>query len=160
MKTISNYITEKFKINSKNIKPQYNYHPKNLSELQKLCRDLIKERGGNANLNDIDTSNIKYMLRVFMGQPLGPDFDVSQWDVSNVESMSAMFKNCGQFNCDLSNWDVSNVKKMRSMFEDCEEFQGIGLDKWNVRDDCDTRWMFNGCTQIDNYPKWYKNETN
>ena len=49
-------------------------------------------------------------------------FDVSKWDVSNVENMIWLFFKCKKFDCDLSNWDVSNVNKTSYMFYDCESF--------------------------------------
>ena len=33
--------------------------------------------------------------------------DLSKWDVSNVENMLDMFRDCIKFNCDLSKWNVS-----------------------------------------------------
>jgi len=41
--------------------------------------------------------------------------DISEWDVSNVESMYSMFAN-SKFNGDISRWNVSKVKDMRYMF--------------------------------------------
>ena len=58
-------IYERLHIN-KDIKSNiYNYHPKTNGELQELVYKLIKERGNDANLNDIDTSEIKDMYHIF-----------------------------------------------------------------------------------------------
>ena len=38
------------------------------------------------------------------------------WDVSNAD-MEDMFYSTGNFNYDLSDWDVSNVTNMEKMFE-------------------------------------------
>ena len=54
--------------------------------------------------------------------------DISNWDVSNVESMGYMFSG-SNFNQDISNWDVSNVKSMGWMFENSPFNQDI--DMWN-----------------------------
>ena len=35
--------------------------------------------------------------------------DLSEWNVSNVHHMKAMFFYCPAFDSDLSKWDVSNV---------------------------------------------------
>ena len=42
--------------------------------------------------------------------------DISEWDVSKVRSMQAMF-NGSVFNGDVSKWDVSNVENMTDMFK-------------------------------------------
>ena len=108
MKNINNYISEK--LNIKNIKVrQYTYHPKTKGELQLILRERLS-KDNNANLNDIDVSDITDMSNLF--EKLNPhNIDISEWDVSNVTNMINMFYNCQNFNCDLSEWNVSNVKK-------------------------------------------------
>ena len=45
--------------------------------------------------------------------------DVSNWNVSNVTNMHAMFFRCESFNQDISNWDVSNVVDSDNMLYNC-----------------------------------------
>ena len=94
----------------------YNYHPKTRDELEELINKLIKERGNEANLNDIDTSAITDMTGIFYNDDFNGD--ISGWDVSNVKNMSCAFES-SRFNGDISNWNVSNVKDMLYMFEHC-----------------------------------------
>ena len=56
MKQINKYIQERLHIN-KDIDShiEYNYHPKTRDVLIKIVDRLIKERGNNEDLNDIDT---------------------------------------------------------------------------------------------------------
>ena len=116
MKNIKDIISEKLIIN-KNIKiNNYKYHPKDRDELEKLVKKLIEERGNEADLNDIDTSDIEDMSKIFYASKF--DGDISKWNVSNVKSMYKMFtrsKFTGK-NGDISNWDVSNVEKNFAMF--------------------------------------------
>ena len=42
--------------------------------------------------------------------------DISNWDMSKVVNMSAMFEGAYKFNQEIGNWDVSSVKDMSSMF--------------------------------------------
>ena len=44
------------------------------------------------------------------------NFNVSEWDVSNVENMSMMFA-YSKFDGDISGWNVSNCRKMNLMFD-------------------------------------------
>ena len=107
-------IVERLHIN-KDIK-NYNYHPKTIGDLIKIVDQLIKERGNDANLNDIDTSEITDMDGIFEGSNFNGD--ISEWDVSNVKDMMCMFY-ASEFtaeNGDIYEWDVSNVKNMFSMF--------------------------------------------
>ena len=90
MKQINKYIVERLHIN-KDIGNHYNYHPKDKDELEELIDKLIEERGYNANLNDIDTSEITDMTALFYYSSFNGD--ISNWDVSNVKvkDMSLMF---------------------------------------------------------------------
>ena len=115
MKRISYYILERLHINKDTGNHNhYNYHPKTGDELKELIDKLIKERGNDANLNDIDTSKITDMNYMFADSKFNGD--ISNWDVSNVENMNYMFGN-SKFNGDISNWNVSNVYDMRHMFD-------------------------------------------
>ena len=115
MKQINKYIVERLHIN-KDTGNNHNYHPKTRDELKELVDKLIKERGDEADLNDIDTSKITDMSKLFYVSSFNGD--ISNWNVSNVENMNGMFmesKFTGE-NGDISNWDVSNVANMNSMF--------------------------------------------
>jgi hypothetical protein len=65
----------------------YKYYPKTKQELRTLIEQLLKERGKDAFLNDIDVSNITDMSYLFKG--LDPhNIDIRYWDMSKVEDMS------------------------------------------------------------------------
>ena len=158
MKTINNYINEKLKI-GKNAKSQYNYFPKDRTELRKILEERLKE-DKNANLNDIDVSEITDMGLDNNNESLFEDLDphnidVSQWDVSNVEDMSALFWGCENFNCDLSEWDVRKVKNMFALFKWCNNFKGTGLENWDVSSVELMNDMFSQCINFNcDISKW------
>jgi len=47
-------------------------------------------------------------------------------------TMQSTFFNCNSFNQDLSSWDVSGVTSLSSTFNGCDNFEGLGLDSWNI----------------------------
>ena len=123
---------------------------RDLEHLRALIYERIKDQGFKANLNDIDTSNITDMSQLFastygsdggynrrwlLGDSTDAidfsrfDGDISQWDVSNVKKMRAMFKG-SKFNGDISKWDVSKVQDMAQMFR-LSKFNG-DISKWDV----------------------------
>ena len=128
MKNLKDIIQARLHINKDIGNHHYNYHPKTRDELKELVDKLIKERGNEADLNDIDTSAITDMYMLFYNSKFNGD--ISNWDVSNVKDMGWMFQ-YSEFNVDISKWNVRNVKNMHSMFD------GSPLEK--------------------NQPKWYKN---
>ena len=116
MKQINKYIVERLHINKDIGNHHYNYHPKTKDELEELIKKLIKERGNEADLNDINTSAITDMSYLFYNSNFNGD--ISKWDVSNVKDMECIFgwsKFTGE-NGDISKWDVKNVKKMIAIF--------------------------------------------
>ena len=122
-------IIEGLKVGSKSKIDTYSYHPKYREELLKILEERLKE-DKNANLNDIDVSEIDDMSNLF--SDLDPhNIDISEWNVSNVKWMNAMFMGCNNFNCNISNWDTSNVEYMNFTFYGCYEFN-CNLSKWDV----------------------------
>jgi surface protein len=146
MKSLKQHIYEKLILN-KNIKvKEYNFHPKTRDELKDLVDRLIKERGNEADLNDIDTSEITDMSKLFIGwtRTANPfNGDISEWDVSNVKTMKSMFFHA-EFNGDISKWDVSNVEDMEDMFYMAKRFNQ-DISKWDVSNVKKTTKMFWKC---------------
>ena len=155
MNNLSTYIIEKLRI-TKDIKKMYNYHPKDKYELISLLKKLLEERGKNADLNDIDVSNITDMSNLFEDLDFNiiNNINISEWDVSNVTNMESMFNGCIKFNSDLSNWDISNVKNMGYMFYYCKNFNA-DLSKWDVSNVKNMEYMFFECNSLKNKPSWY-----
>ena len=158
MKKINKYIQERLHINKDTGNHHYNYHPTTRDELKKLVNKLIEERGNEADLNDIDISEITDMSTLFFNSIFNGD--ISEWDVSKVESMDSMFygsKFTGE-NGDISNWDVSNVKDMEAMFYNSKFTSENGdISNWNVSNVKNMSYMFYKSPLEKNPPKWYKN---
>ena len=185
MKHLNTYITE-YIIKKKLDKPidsedHYEYYPKTKDELIYNIKELIKQN--IYDFNCIDTSEITDMSYLFddlENISIKENFDVSEWDVSNVTNMSHMFNGCN-FDCDLSKWNVSKVTNMNRMFLGCRNFKGVDLSSWNVSKvenmefmfcDCvnftgkglekwnvskaNTYYMLYNCHNFKNKPSWYK----
>ena len=169
-------IVEGLKITSKS-RVNETYKPKTTEELALTIKNLVNERGLEADLNDIDlsyitdisfafqyvtkfngdislwdVSHIKYMGFLFKGIKF--EGDISNWDVSNVEDMSYMFCNC-PFDGDLSKWDVSKVKNMECMFSG-SGFTGTNgdLSNWDVSNVENMHEMFYGSKFKGNIDNW------
>lgn len=113
MKTIYKYITEKLKI--RKVTRSYNYKPKTREELIELVKMRMRNEGSDCDLNDIDTSLITDMSRIFAFSAFCGN--VSKWDVSNVTNMTSMFNSTYKMTeLDLSDWDFSNVEDITTMF--------------------------------------------
>ena len=154
MKQLKDILFEKLKINSNSKINEYSYHPKDINELEELVNKLIKERGNDANLNDIDVSKLKGMPHLFEYSDFNGD--ISEWDVSNIENMHCMFNNSkytGE-NGDISKWNTNKVKYMDYMFYNSKFKEDIS--KWDVSNVEDMTEMFKYSPLENKPPKWYK----
>ena len=154
MKDLKEHILEGLKIGAKTKVNTHKYYPKTNSELTNLIRDLVRERGNDADLNDIDVSEVTDMAYLFSFIP-SFNGDISKWNVSNVKHMPFMFQD-SKFDGDISEWDVSNVKTMYEMFRD-SKFNG-DISNWDVSnvEHGGMAGMFNNSPLEKNPPKWYK----
>ena len=160
MKNINIYLSEALKINKDSASKfnQYTEHPDTKYELVEILKERLK-KDRDADLNDIDVSNITDMCVLFAHINLGSikpgNIKIDKWDVSNVTNMHSMFRECDNFNCDLSNWDVSSVENMNAMFADCSTFNS-DLSNWDVSNVKSMSNIFLGCTSLKTLPSWYK----
>jgi surface protein len=94
---------------------------------------------------------------MFQNCSLLTNFDVSNWDVSNVTNMSRLFQGCvamTTINCD--NWDVGNVESFERTFHQLN-IVTLNLSSWDVSSATDMQIMFgtsNLLTSIGDISSW------
>lgn len=95
----------------------------------------------NQDISNWDVSNITNMYAMFY---LAQQFnqDIGTWNVGNVTNMAYMFSDASAFNQDISNWDVSKVTNMEAMFSVASSFDQ-DLGNWNVGNVTNMLYMFN-----------------
>lgn len=80
--------------------------------------------------------------------------DISQWDVSNAETMMGMFAHCDSFNQDLSGWNVSRNRDFSYMFVEATRFNGA-IAEWDTSSGQNFEHMFDGASSFDgNLSRW------
>ncbi len=118
-----------------------------------LIADITEEidiQGISADLNIIDTSNVKSFSNLFSSKLSKDTYDfkdkntnkiyefsgdISKWNTSNVTNMYSTFYGVTKFKSDLSNWDTSNVIDMTSLFSYVNLQSGAyihGTENWNT----------------------------
>ena len=142
----------------------YSCRPKTKDELKFIIKSRVFNEGTNCDLNDIDTSLITDMSKLFYKSRFNGN--ISNWDVSKVEDMTGMFSG-SRFNGDISRWDVSRCQLMVGMFSGskfngdisrwdvsgCQSMGGMfvssdfngDISKWKLRKDCNIVIMFDKC---------------
>ena len=108
------------------------------------------------DISEWDVSNVKNMNEIFRDCKNFKGEGLENWNVRNVRQMVMSFEGCKNLNCDLSYWDVSSVQDMRSMFRECASFEGIGLENWDVSNVKYMTNMFRKCNSMKTIPSWYK----
>lgn len=106
--------------------------------------ECIKRYG---HISEWNVTNVTDMKALFKFK-ITFDEDIRKWDVSNVKTMESMFEGCKYFNKPLENWNISNVKNMSRMFFGCENFSQY-LGKWNINNTINIKYMIAYCHKFD-----------
>ncbi|WP_334091988.1 BspA family leucine-rich repeat surface protein [Helicobacter typhlonius] len=129
------------------------YYPQDKEELILLLRQPIR-----IALDHIDTSAITDMAGLFSEYVYyrHSGCQIQKWNVSNVKTMRAMFKDVKSLNCDLSGWDISNVEDMSEMFENTS--MSFSLEQWGeqLKSNVKQEAMFKNTPLESNLPQWYR----
>ena len=154
MKHIKIYINEKLHITTKS--HIYTCYPKTRKELQEIIIKRIEEDGPDCNLNDIDVSQVEDMRALFYAYKDDLKFiNIHAKPLSRNQMFTAKGHDIfKEFNGDISQWDVSNVKCISHMFEGCEQFN-CDISQWDIPNVKDIICMFNGCESFrQNLDEW------
>ena len=108
--------------------------------------DSVATEATYGHISDWDVSNVTNMNAMF-NNASSFNGDLSSWDVSNVTNMSQLFFGATGFNGDLSSWDVSNVNTMRLMFYEASSFNS-DISNWDVSNVTIMLWMFNAASNF------------
>jgi surface protein len=101
---------------------------------------LFFDAAFRGDISNWDVSSVTNMSAVFNSTINDVNFDLSKWDVSSVTDMSGLFW-ATDFNGDISSWDVSNVKNMNETFGNASSFNQ-DIKSWNVSNVEDMGSMF------------------
>ena len=101
------------------------------------------------DLSNFDTSNVTSMTSMFRECSSLLSLDLSSFDTSNVSSMSEMFYGCSSLSSlDLSNFDTSNVIYMKDMFYGCSSLSSLDLSSFDTSNVTFMTSMFSDCSSL------------
>ena len=154
MKTLTQHIEEKLKINKDYSNPKI--VAKNKKDLERIIHERLKDSPHVLDLNDVDVSNVTDFCELF-GKCSGVyEIHIEDWDVSHIEDMSFMFYECYDLrSIDLSNWTPGKrLWDLNHMFCDCDSLEEIKLFDcdWNNKR---TDYMFKNCIRSAIPDEWY-----
>lgn len=121
------------------IKGLENIDTSNVKFMHRMFKNTEK---ANPNLENWDVSNVVYMKSMFDGAK-SANPNVKNWDTSQVQNMEYMFRGCKNANPDVRNWNVSRVSYMTSMFEGAEN-ANPDVKNWDVSNVENMNNMFAG----------------
>lgn len=106
----------------------------------------LKSIVGIENLN---TSNVKYMVCMFYDCSSLESIDLSHFDTRNVKDMASMFMNCSSLEgVDIRSFDTSNLDGMVSMMSMCKGCYNLRTFKAQNLNITDLWDMFEGCSNL------------
>ena len=126
----------------------------NMTDMFQDCKNLRTIIG----IDDLNTSSVTTMYRMFAGCSSLESLDLSGWDTSNVTNMFGTFLGCGALEyLNLTGWDIGRVNTMGATFSGCSTLESIpGIEDLNPKSVTTMSQLFNGCsslTQLD-LSKW------
>lgn len=93
-----------------------------------------------SNVRHWDVSNVRSLSQVFRNA-VEFNQDIGDWDVSNVTSLEGTFMGARAFDQDLERWDTSSVERMDFTFSGALHFNG-NICTWNTSKVQDMSFMF------------------
>lgn len=100
-------------------------------------------------LENLNTSNVKYMSLMFNDCSSLKRIDMSGFNTCNVEEMTGMFSGCTSLDSlDVSGFNTSNVECMASMFNGCEKIAFLDISGFKMTKVINAICMFNGCSNL------------
>jgi hypothetical protein len=117
---------------------------------------LLRTPGALA-VTPLTDGNIKLAATAWIDSPAAAASTygaISEWDVSAVTNMAALFYQKPTFNADIGKWNVASVANMRSAFNGAAAFNR-DIGKWNVASVATLYGTFNGAVAFNaDIGKW------
>ena len=99
---------------------------------------------------NLDTSLLVTMYKMFCTNNNLVDFDISQWDMSNIRSVASMFENCNNIkSVDLSNHNCNSITDTNKMFYNCNKLTNVDLSSFTGEKITDISQWFSYCTVLE-----------
>ena len=113
-----------------------------------LFRDLKKLKTIQG-LENLDTSQVTDMSRMFYNCDVLTNMDVSHFDTSQVTDMGMMFEYCEKLtSLDVSHFDTSQVTNMALMFDDCRGLTNLDVSHFDTSQVIEMNLMFYYCENL------------
>ena len=127
------------------------------SNLQYLSFDNMFSIENIIGIEDIDTSNITSMNRMFYGCEHLKSLDLSKWNTSKVTDMSEMFTRNQHLEVFENNFDTSKVTDMSHMFSNCHALKKIDTSGWKVKHVTNISNIFSNCRSVEELDVFFWN---
>ena len=116
------------------------------------CYNLNSD--GKEAFDTPDLSNVQSLFAMFMETDYFNQ-NISTWDTSHITDMGSMFMNAVSFNQNISGWDTGNVIFMDNMFHDASSFTNHDLSGWDVSDVTNHDDFMTGAGAGNTEPLWF-----
>ncbi|GMH50165.1 hypothetical protein TrVE_jg694 [Triparma verrucosa] len=95
-----------------------------------FCKDTDSATLFYGPISNWDVSEVTDMSALFKDTNF--DKDISSWNVANVTNFRQTFHNATRFSADISSWNVANVTNFSEMFRNAYSFRQ-NLSRWRVK---------------------------
>jgi len=107
------------------------------------------------NVTDWNVSSVNSMILTFAQCSNLITLNVSNWNVSSVTNFTQIFFSCTVINnLDVSSWNVSSATTLNQMFYLCNNLNTLNVSSWNVSSVTNMEFMFANCPFNQNLGGW------
>lgn len=96
----------------------------------------------------LDVTNVKTVVGMFSDAKIYDTSVIEKMDVSHITDMTSMFEHASFESIDLNGWDVSAVENMDFMFRNCKSTYSLKVDSWRVSSLKSCQMMFYNCYNL------------
>lgn len=125
-----------------------NFESINTKNVTSMCYTFNSNRLKSINLNNLDTSKVKYMSCIFNSVGLEKIQFGQKFKTDNVKSLWFAFCNSDIKEIDLSNLNFTNVENISMLFDYCEKLEKVNMKNLNLEKIENLTCVFGNCENL------------
>ena len=101
------------------------------------------------DLSNMDVTNLQSMQEMFENSKLVEVINLEGWNASNLTNLNGTFEHCDSLKfVDVSGFGLSHITSMTSTFEYCKSLESLDVSNWDMSHMTALYYIFHGCSNL------------